>query len=752
MRFGLPLALVYVVMIGGTQLGQYSGALRVANALVAGAFIVAFVWGVARRSDRVDLFAVFAFLAFLAACLASAFPRQSLDAALAALVWLAVFYVARTAFSDERRSTTIATTMVALSLVTTAFLARAEFSNAGSWLSLTDGELLPPLGLPIDGRPWGHEYDMAMLAVMLYPAWFIGSMGRLKIAAAALVGAVLVVAIVLLGGRNLWLATVLATVLIAVAPLIRFLAGAAPRTRMAAIGALSAAVVILVAFGAPLLERLLTGATIDQRAAMWASATEAWLDRPIAGYGPGAFPWILQTTDFFSFNIGHHRHAHNAFFQLLPEAGILGLVAAGLLFVGVGLPLLRSGRIVALWPIAVFLLGGIASNPTVYPYLIVVAIVWAAFALPREPEPAFVNLRGQTAVRRLSFVGIVIIGLATIPLMIGGLVYDTAIVAAGKGDIRAARAAIRTATILDPGMALYFRQAGVAGLLLGENDQAIADLGRATRLNPMDGVGWRALALGLSAAGEDEAARRALDEAVLRDRSDASNLLMLARRQADMGDVEGLRQTAAEVVLAWPTVMFAPGWRELLGDVATPEEVMTLALDRWRDGATSPEPLAGQPLLLSILANEPDVAKAGRLTGWSDDLVRASVAVSRCEEDAADVLDAVPADDRRTDVYWALRLQHTSERGGPDPTALNLYELRTGMLPTVERAREHLNPLRQNNTDGALDPFGYGRLPVAWPDGIVTLPSPAAGQSQWLIDQPGARDALGPGGGPASCG
>ena len=641
-RFGVPLALAYVVMIGGTQWGEYSGLLRVMNALLATAFIGVFVSTVGRHSDRVDRFVVLALLAFLAACVFSAFPRQSLDAALAALCWVAVFYVARDVLSDGPRTATVATTMMALSVVTTFFLAMAEFGAVGRWLSLTEGTLLPPLGLVVDVRPWGHEYDMAMLAVMLYPAWFIGNMSKLRVVAAALVGTVLAATIVLLGARNLWLATASATALVAIPPLIRYVAGAAPERRVAILGALFAGGLILVAFSGPILDRLLEGGTIGQRTAMWSAATEAWLDRPIAGHGPGAYAWIPGTTDFFSFNSGHHRHPHNVVFQLLPEAGIFGLAAAGLLVLGVGLPLFRQRRGLALWPILIFLLGGIGSNPTVYPYLIVVAIVWAAWALPRGPATQHETSRGAVAFRRLSLAGVALIGAATIPLLIGGLLYDSAVVAARKGDIPTARDALRTATALDPGMAIHARQLGAAELLAGQNDAAIADLRRATQLNPLDGVAWRALAIGLAAENQDQAARRALDEALARDRSDPTNLLLLAEWQSEAGDAAGLRSTAAEIALAWPTVMFAPGWRELLGDMVTPQEVITLALDRWRDGAPSPEPLVGQPLLLSMLAGERDLTEASRLAGWSDSLVRASEEVLQCGEHAADLLNAVP--------------------------------------------------------------------------------------------------------------
>jgi O-antigen ligase len=751
-RFGPPVALAYFVMIGGTQWGEYSGFLRIANAVVATIFLVIYAARVTRRSDRIDGLMLLALLTFLLACLMSAFPRQSLDAALAALCWVALFYIARDVLAEGRARATTAATMMVLSAVTALFLANAEIGAAVRWIGLTNAQILPPLGMPVDVRPWGHEYDMAMLAVMLYPVWFLGHLGRLKIGFAVLVGIVLAVAVVLMGARNLWLATALATVLVAVPRLVQFFAKASRSARIGAIGALAAGALLLAVFSGPILDRALTSSTISQRTALWSAATEAWIHRPIAGYGPGAYPWIPATTDFFNLNSGHHRHPHNVVFQLLSEGGLIGLVAAGILLVAVGWPIVQRRRTIELFPLAVFLFGGIASNPTVYPYLIVVALVWAALALPRDAiDSQATSGAGHTVRRRLAFAGVALISVLTVPLLLGGVIYDGAVVAASKGETQRSRDALRASSMLDPGLAIYRRQLGIAELLDDDIDAAIGDLRRATALNPYDGVAWRALSIALVAADQPDAARAALDRALTRDRSDPANLLLLAQWQSEFADRDGLSDTAAEVVLAWPTVMFAPGWTDVLGDLLTPGEVIDLALARWHEGLPSPEPLVGQPLLLSILADRQDLTAAARLTGLSDRLVAANVAVLQCDAGAASALDLVPDDDRRTEVYWALKLQSASEQGDLDRTALDLYDLRTGSRPSSERAHEHLNPLRQINTSGALDPFGYGRLPIPWQEGEIVLPDPHAGLSRLMLDQPGALAALRPDGGPASC-
>ena len=750
-HFGPPLAVAYFIMIGGTQWGEFVGWLQVVNWCLAAVVIGLYVTSVPRRHDLTDRLVLLSLVVFLLAAVVSPFPRQSLDAALWALAWVAVFHIARGVMAMEARRRVVVWTMRALSAGITAYLAWAELAAVREWLSVTGGAL-PPIGLPLDGRPWGHEYDLATLTVLLYPSWLVGPTSRARVASAVLVGLMLAFAIVLMGGRAVWLAVVLSSALLVGPRVASFLMRESPRRRYAVIGALGAVAVVGIVLAGPIAERLFTSATIDQRLTMWSSATEAWLDRPLAGHGPGSYVWALYETNHFALNSGHHRHPHNAIFQLLAETGILGVVAVGVLVIAVLAPLLRARQHLALWPIGVFLFAGIGSNPTEYPFLILPGIIWAAFGLPRTTAATSIAVPASAPVRRLAVAGVALIGVATAPALAAGVMYDNAVFAMQAGAIERARDHLASAAALDPATALYWRQLGIAEIVMGDNDQAIGSLRRAVDANPADTVSWRALAIGQANRSASEAVST-LDRALLPDRSDPTNLLLLARWQAAEGNVDGLGETLAEAVLAWPTLVFAPGWHDLIGDHITSEEVIAMAIERWRAGEPSPEPIRGQPYLLAVIAERPDLFSAANVLadGQSNAMGLARAATAWCEADAADLVAALPAAEMRSESFWATRIQLAAQRGESDAVALAAYDLLTRAEPSAERASESLNPLRQNNTAGAFDAWGYGRLPIGWPNTELMLPSWRAGYDRWLLDPAGAREELALKGGLGSC-
>ena len=221
---------------------------------------------------------------------------------------------------------------------------------------------------------------------------------------------------------------------------------------------------------------------------MWGTATQVWLDRPFTGQGPGAFPWLLQTTDHFNGNAIHPRHPDSAIFQLLPEAGLLGVAAAGLLLVGVGFPMLAKSRAAAL-AVAVFAFGGLAGNPTDFPFLIATALASAAYALPR---PKLQAVNPHPVLRWVSVAGFALVAVAVASTLVeesittlqqGASALATSQAPGGK----------RCSLAFDPKMAIYARQRGIASLLLSEPAAAIADLQLATALNPNDDFRWRGL-------------------------------------------------------------------------------------------------------------------------------------------------------------------------------------------------------------------------------------------------------------------
>jgi O-antigen ligase/tetratricopeptide (TPR) repeat protein len=749
-RLAPPLGLTYMLVIGGTPAGELLAPLRIVNTAIAAIFVVLYVRRVGTRSDWIDRAILVALLLSAIVMLTSAFPRQSLDAFLAALTYAAIFYVARDLLLDPVVRRWTLWVMRAVCVAVVVLVASRLIAPAIEWMSLTGGEL-PPVGLALSARPWGHAYDLVLLGVLLFPSWLVGPIGRSQLAGAAIVGTVLGAVVLLLGARAIWLAVALSAAAIVIPMLIDRLRQGSTTARWGAIAFVALGLIAAVALWRPIVDRLTDAATVGQRLAMWTSATEAWLERPISGYGLGSFPWILQTTDHFDTNSIHPRHPDSAIFQLLPEAGLLGVVAVVIVIVAIGWPLVRDRKALILWPLLTFLLAGIGANPSDFSYLVIVAIVWAAIGLPRLGS-AVESVVPQSRVIWLASATLLgIAGVVVSLTLIAGVSYDAAARSAAADDLPAARRQLDLAATLDPSMALYARQRGIASLLMDDPNAAVADLAKATRLNPSDDLAWRALSVARSEVGDGQAARDALSRAIELQRSDPTNLLLRARQESEDGDLEALEGTAAEILLAWPTLGAAPGWSDLTAGLL-PADVIAASIARWQRGDPSPEPLLGQPLWLIALADRDDlVAEATGLAGESTALADAAVAVLRCDPATQAILDSIPADDRRSNTYWSLRVQNSADLGAIDRDALRLYQLVTGNEPSQASAQEQMNPLQENNAQGSVDAWGYDRAPIVWPGSPFTLPLPSAGSARWMFDPDGAREEMGFMSGPGGC-
>ena len=134
------------------------------------------------------------------------------------------------------------------------------------------------------------------------------------------------------------------------------------------------------------------------RLARWESLTDAWLAKPVAGYGPGSFPWILQQTAYFDTNAWAPRHPDSLIFQLLPEAGLLGAAALLVVAVTVVPKIIRGPSRAASWVVIIFALAGLGANPTDFGFLVAMAIVWVAFAIPRASDGENAVPAGRTVV------------------------------------------------------------------------------------------------------------------------------------------------------------------------------------------------------------------------------------------------------------------------------------------------------------------------------------------------------------------
>lgn len=730
------LALTYFVILGDAgQRDPDPPFIRILNAVAAGALILIYLLTAPTRADRVDRGVLLGLLLFAAAAVLAQFPRQALDALLTALLYAAAFFVARTLLAVDAGREAFLRCLMALSVAVTFLTAERWLLPALEWWSLTDWSVIPPLDLNLPATPWGHRHDLTLLIVMLYPSWWIGRITPLRAAMATVVGIFTLLIVLVDGSRNLWLAIAAASAALFIPFAIRHW----PRDRrrqVAASVALLVGFVVVAASGVvgTVLERILATGSIVARGAMWGPLLDAWSAQPVAGYGPGSFPWVLQLTDYFDTTSWAPRHPDSVIFQLLPEAGLLG-VAAVLAVAATLLPAILRGRSeAARWVLIAFALAGLAANPTDFGFLVALAIGWAAFAVPREVEAPVRASGGRRFVTAATLACFAVIAVAWTSTAVADLVYLSARSSIQSGRVNEALPPLELARRLDPGMALYARQLGTSQLLTDDAHSAVESLDAAVRVNPSDDLAWRTLSLAHAAAGDSAAAWAALERAVEIQRSDATNLLLTAKWQLEDGRDDEVLATLGEVLQAWPETVAAPGWNGLLPPGVSTLDVIEVATDRWSQRQPAPQVPGLQETLLTAMAGRSDAAERLAREWLGPSLGPAYVAVMACERDASALLDAAPSQMRRSSLYWALVVRQSRLDGTVDRRAERLLEIMMSAQLSSLSTDEVLNPVNENGLGGfSADIWGYRREPITWPDD-GQLPDPSAGAARWLLE------------------
>ena len=730
-------AFAYVVLAGGTAAGELLPVLRIFNGAVAAALILGLIVEV-HTSDRTDRLIVFGVLAFAVAGVLSQFPRQSFDAVLAALTWAAGLFVARRILAGEAARNRFIMVVIGLSATLTVVTAARWLPVVQAWWHAS-GSPLPPLDLNYPAVPWGHWHDLALLLALLYPAWWVGRSSPLRRSAAVVIGLLDLCLVLVDGSRNNWAAIGVATA-VALGPAAIRWARRDHRVPVRIVALAGAAAVV----GAALLVRPIFAHALDltnlgYRGAMWGSLIDAWTSHPVSGFGPGSFPWILQQTSYFNTHSLAPRHPDSAFFQLLGEGGLLGILAAGLVLAAVVPAVLRGRSQAATWSVTGFAMATLAANPTDFAFLIVIALGWVAFAAPvdRTRGPSAAPARRPAAIRVLCLAGI---AAAYAMTMGAALAYSGARQSIETGNLRSAIEPLDTAIALDPGMALYVRQRGTVEYLLGNLSAAARDLTEATVINPSDDLAFRSLALAEEGAGRPALAKDAIERAVALQRSDPTNLLLLAHWDATHGRLQAATGILAEVVEAWPEITAAPGWNAILPSSASTASIIDAAITRWQSGKVGPEPFSGQGVWLALLGGRRDLlTPALRDSSTSGELAAATLSVFQCDPSAERDLAAVTSADRRQFLYWLLRLRESALTGTPAAEASSVVAAWGGDVVPAD-ALGQLNPLDENGTAGfSADAWGYRRSPVHWQvfPGSA-LPSPWAGAAKWLMNPAGA--------------
>jgi O-antigen ligase/tetratricopeptide (TPR) repeat protein len=738
-QWALAIALVYFVLVGGTNIGTYVIPFTILNTVLATGLVALWVMELPRNNDLTDRILVVALLAFLVACLTSAFPRMSFDAATSAIAFLAAFGIARGEVTSRRAERAMITALAACGCVLAIGLLNLWIPYWVEWWQTTS--TAPPLDVRLPAGPYRAVHHVALLLALLLPALLQTSRRRLLGLLAILAAIATLAVIYMTGRRTVWLA------LLAVA------AGAAAlrlhiNRRLVTGGLLVTAggVVGLTVVGAmdAIAGRLLNTFTLAIRAETWLTALGLWLERPLNGWGPGSFAATFSYGETFPVYPDPGGHAHNVAVQALLEGGLLGLAALTLLVAGLAMGIWRnqhrSGY--ALAGFALFGLMSLTDLPSNFPMILVVGMCWAALAAPRASGTATQTVprpRRPLALAASATVGAVIV-VAVASTLVARAAFDDARAQLEDRDLAGAREALDRAVAFDPSMALYWRERGTRAAEDGDFGSARSDLERALELNAADATTLRALAAIATNDGRSEdavaLARRAVDLQGVH----ISNQLLLAWVATRAGDEDLATRALADALIWNPWTTAAPTWIERFG--STVDTPLREATATWGTQPADRQRGWEATWLRAMTDAEPFVDLGAPLAALD--------AVIRCDTTRASGLlaDAGTAANDHAALTVRLMLARLGEDDDAFREAATLAFLKRDELAALAtRNPRAASPF----SDHGMDVGMYKRIPLPVTELEPMLPTSAEGMAAWLQDPIGGAQRGAPESGLATC-
>jgi O-antigen ligase len=554
-RAVLSVLFVYFVLLGSSEPSVFSTPLRLFNAVVGAAFVVAWAGMLRRGSDKTDALAMAGLVAFLLACAASAYPRQSFDAATSALVWAAAFGVTRRVLISTKARVLCFELLGLIAIVFTAMFAIVWGFVWVEWIRVMGST--PPLDIHLSDLIYRSRHIVAMILAALIPAVvYLARVPKLRILAAS-VSAVMVLLAIISGSRTAWLGALVGGVSAV------FIGRVSTRVVTLIAVAASTAGVFAVGTGvaASIVERGLESLTVSARWQIWTHTLELWTGDLLTGIGPGAFGIGITQTDLMATYPFHLRSPDNAIIELAAEAGVLGLAGAALLIASViaGRRADKAGAsagVIGLIMLATFTL---THNPTDNPTGAALIVVYAALVAPyagdrRPPIPA-IN-RGKSLRSAATTASLAVIAMSVVATSFASIMHYRAIDAAREGNLESVGRLMANAVSADPAMALYRREYGATLGALGNHAAAVRELTRAIELNPADSAALRGLAWERHLSGDEAGAVAAARAAVRARPLDPENLAVLVA----VSDATSRAAATRELLRLAPWLPGSPAW------------------------------------------------------------------------------------------------------------------------------------------------------------------------------------------------
>ncbi|HEX7172360.1 MAG TPA: O-antigen ligase family protein [Candidatus Limnocylindria bacterium] len=470
---------------------------------------------------------------------------------------------------------------------------------------------LPPLRLPSEGSVFG---SVAVPPFLVWPAWALaGLIDDPAIRRPLRIGLVAVgVPLTLLSGsRSAWVA-VAATAILAGAPWLwrrrgRLLESGRSTPHVVAVTAASLAVIALTA--ALVVPRLGAVSSLLYRVSLWRDTLQAWSTDPILGIGPGMMPYARQAAAAdYTFPV-RQPHSHNIPLGVLGDAGIVGLAAAAMLVVAIGLlagpwrSRTPTGRAAAFMLIGLGV-GGLSEDLTFLPNFNILAICLLAVALIDADAVRWRPIRRESLRVAIAGAGAGVIGLVLLAAMVtanaGAVAHRAGVDAAAHGRWDEAADWLERAATVDPWHPGPPKALAIAADAAGRADLARRAAEAAVVRNPGDGQAWTNLALVCAGGGDARCQREATERAVATAAFLEFELINAARSFQSLGDLDEADDAYRRSLLSQRLTALATDWPRSLtiGDAELDEDLGALfelnrTLARWEmDEPVRPDAIA----------------------------------------------------------------------------------------------------------------------------------------------------------------
>jgi O-antigen ligase len=576
---------------------------------------------------------------------------------------------------------------------------------------LAGGPGLPPVRLPNELTPFGPIAVPPFVILAALPVALVVTRPRLRRAMVTALLAVGVPLTVLSGSRSAWIAIAAAGVVLAVsrARKLRWVGRLSPRRLVLALGGVAVAAAAIIFVG----PRLADISSFGYRTSLWDATLAVWRGSPWLGIGPGAMPFARQAQAPL-----YQPHSHDVPLGILGDAGLVGLVAALVVFAvfaWVARPRADSslaGRVAYAVLIGVAI-GFLGEDLTFLPNFNLLLMLAAAVALIDARAVTWRSVRLRLRVAAPALVGVA--GLVACALLAdaAAVSYRAGTDAAAVRDWAAAEDRFSVAVALDPLQPSGPQALTVAADWNGHPARARQMAQRAVELNPGDATSWTNLAVLCLADGDAGCANQAADSALRASAQSGPALMNAARVYAATGQMAKADAAyLASLQQQWQTTLVVDWPRRVpLGADSSPEQ--------------------GAPLSqLSLLLARRFEGEPLRPTAYASAIIRA-VAFAM-GGDRASAREALAAGIRQAPgdvITWDLVALLQRHWGEDDSAALRVGAVtRSGPLSSnpavISASSRDIAALRAIPADGLVS--GAQRLlsPSPWPWVLEPLLAP----------------------------